>query len=218
MNQYGELDFDDVSCPGTSGQELSDALARCDGGSAESSSQEVFGLGLSFGAYSDRGGRRRNEDSFLITDAISCVSDGIGGAEHGDVMSKLACSAVCGEWDSLPGSEMSAEERMRRSILGADSFLTKVGMGLGGGPGATIVAVASAGGALVFGAVGDSRAFVLDERGLLSVFPETGREADAGNALSAALGYGMLEGGYEPRVTSLRVSRGARVLLCTDGV
>lgn len=174
---------------------------------------------MEFGAYSDQGGRRRNEDYCTITDSISCVSDGIGGAEHGNVMSRLACATMCEEWDGLLEYEERPQERMRLALVRTDAFLTSVAMRLGGGPGATIVAVAQAGDDLVFGSVGDSRAFVLGKRGFESVFQDSGRESDTTNALSAALGYGMLEKDKgAANVASLCGKDGISTLLCTDGV
>ena len=176
-------------------------------------------LRMTFGARSDQGGRRRNEDSCAIAETISCVSDGIGGADYGDVMSKLVVATMCEEWDGLAGSDVGAEERMRLALERTDEFLSRVASRLGGGPGATVVAVAQVDDALIFGSVGDSRAFLLDSRGLVPVFPDSGRESDQGNALSSALGYGMLQRDRDvASVTSLKEEEGARVLLCTDGV
>lgn len=174
---------------------------------------------LSFGAYTEQGGRLRNEDNFCIFDDFACVSDGIGGAEHGDVMSKLACSIMRDEWEALAKDDLDAESRMREAFAKTDAFLTKVSQGLGGGPGATLVATARMGDQLIFGSVGDSRAYVFLDTGLSPVFEESGRVYEDGNTLSAAMGYNMFSGDKSAaNILTIPVAAGLKLLLCTDGV
>lgn len=176
-------------------------------------------LELSLGADTDVGGRLRNEDFCLVTETFSCVSDGIGGAEYGDVMSKLACTSAREEWEALDSTNMAPEERMRTTLVNVDRFLTKVGKRLGRGPGATIVVSARIGDSLVFGTVGDSRAFLLTDKGFSSVFQDTGRVWGKENELSVALGYGMLaKDRTKANVSTIRGVAGMKFLLCTDGV
>ena len=177
--------------------------------------RRIFALG----AHTSKGGRWRNEDSLVISGDFACVSDGIGGARHGDVTSRLACSTMRDEWEALSEQGLSLGERMRLALSHVDSFLSTVAARLGGGPGATIVAMACEASSLVVGSVGDSRAYVLDGETAVPVLPETGRVQDGDNALSAALGYGMLsldEGLAE--IAEVPIADGFRVLLCTDGV
>ena len=183
-------------------------------------------------ASSERGARLRNEDSFHVGKDIAVVSDGIGGAPYGDIISQLCCRAFEDEWkrlDSLAGSERGrwdlAEWRMARAVAAVDGFVSRVSGYLGEGSGATLVAAARDGGDMVFGRVGDSVAFVLQEDGALQpVFEESGRAAGRGNALEAALGYGMVcsrNGALrldKVHTAKVPLREGLRVLLCSDGV
>lgn len=168
---------------------------------------------------SERGGRLRNEDSYRLSPLVACVSDGIGGARYGDVMSKLVCAALLDEWAHLDGCDLSGEDRMRTALRKTDEFVSRVSECLGGDSGATVVAVARMGSDLLFGSVGDSRAFLLHDGKTCAVFDELGRENLASNRLVSALGYGMVcrsEAGV--CVGRVPGSIGDAFVLCTDGV
>ena len=65
---------------------------------------------MSVGAYagaSDTGRkRRRNEDSYVVAPPLFAVADGMGGAQAGEVASKLAAAAL---EDTDPGALSGAE-------------------------------------------------------------------------------------------------------------
>lgn len=177
------------------------------------------GFSCDVGAYSSRGSRGRNEDSFFIEPGLLCVSDGIGGAPHGDVMSKVCCGAFC-EAIREPASEgLRLGDWLLDRVLKADSLVTKVGNYLGGGPGATLVAAVALGEKVAFISVGDSAVFVYADGKLSSVFESVGREPGKANTLSAAMGYGMLcSKPEEVRIKILDSVPGETILACTDGV
>lgn len=173
-----------------------------------------------FGANSDRGGRPYNEDSFgFCFRELCCVSDGIGGGAHGDIMSELCCGALRDEWLMGAGDPFSAEHRIRVAYTHADGFVSRVGSYLGGDSGATLVSASLAGSSLVFAAVGDSMAFLLRDGVLGCVFEHDGRKAGRGNELFSAFGFrDVCEDPLAMQVEVLDAREGDVVLLCSDGV
>ena len=67
---------------------------------------------MTLGAYaraSDTGKkRRRNEDSYVVAPPIFAVADGMGGAQAGEVASKLAAAAL----EDTDSGSSSGQERV----------------------------------------------------------------------------------------------------------
>ena len=162
---------------------------------------------LCVGVSSHRGPRQRNEDyaSFSWKENFFAVSDGIGGAPYGDVMSRLACSAAVRAFDE--GEDVYAAFRLANEVTSVVSDL------LGERSGATLLLAEWQGAILRIASVGDTRAFVLRD-GQLRAITDLGRASVNSNALSKAVGYGAID----PDVVEERLVAGDRVLLCTDGV
>jgi len=112
----------------------------------------------SYAGASDTGRkRRRNEDSYVIAPPIFAVADGMGGAQAGEIASKLAAAAL---EDTDPGSKSGAErvtsliqEANRRVHQRAIADPTTSGMGT------TMTVALVEGTKVTFGHVGDSRAY-----------------------------------------------------------
>lgn len=105
--------------------------------------------------------RRRNEDNYVVAPPLFAVADGMGGAQAGEVASRLAASALeSGDDGSLRGVERVAaliREANRRVYERATSDPTASGMG-------TTMTVALVEGSTVsIGHVGDSRAYLVRE-------------------------------------------------------
>ena len=116
----------------------------------------------SYARASDTGRkRRRNEDSYVVAPPLFAVADGMGGAQAGEVASKLAAAAL---EDTDPGS-LSGPERLvsliqeanRRVYERAASDPSTSGMGT-----TMTVALVETGGVTI-GHVGDSRAYLVRE-------------------------------------------------------
>jgi serine/threonine protein phosphatase PrpC len=112
------------------------------------------------GRASDTGKKRRhNEDSYVVAPPLFAVADGMGGAQAGEVASKLAAAAL---EETDPGSG-GAEERLvaliqeanRRVHDRANTDPSTTGMGT------TITAAIVEGNRVTFGHVGDSRAYLV---------------------------------------------------------
>jgi protein phosphatase len=115
------------------------------------------------GAYavaSDRGRRRRhNEDNYVVAPPLFAVADGMGGAQAGEVASRLAASALeGGDSDGLDGParvDALIQEANRRVYDRASSDPTASGMGTT----MTVALVEEM--TVAMGHVGDSRAYLV---------------------------------------------------------
>jgi PPM family protein phosphatase len=118
---------------------------------------------VTLGAYaraSDTGRkRRRNEDSYVVAPPLFAVADGMGGAQAGEVASKLAAAAL----EDTDSGSSSGQERVvsliqeanRRVYARANADPATSGMG-------TTMTVALVEGQVVtIGHVGDSRAYLV---------------------------------------------------------
>jgi serine/threonine protein phosphatase PrpC len=114
----------------------------------------------SIGRESNTGNkRRRNEDSFVVAPPLFAVADGMGGAQAGEVASKLAAAAL---EDTDPGTAGGVErvveliqEANRRVYERSNTDPAASGMGT------TITAAFVEGTSVAFGHVGDSRAYLV---------------------------------------------------------
>ncbi|MFL5926747.1 MAG: Stp1/IreP family PP2C-type Ser/Thr phosphatase [Gaiellaceae bacterium] len=107
--------------------------------------------------------RRRNEDSYVIAPPLFAVADGMGGAQAGEVASGLAAGALEESGANGGGERRVTEliqEANRRVHHRATTDATTAGMGT-----TITAALVEPDGRVVFGHVGDSRAYLLrDDR------------------------------------------------------
>ena len=111
---------------------------------------------LQHAAVTDPGRRRRrNEDAYVVQPPLFAVADGMGGAQAGEIASRIAAS-VLRDTAAEPGTDAVAEliqEANRRVYEAAASDEARAGMGT------TMTAALVAGGTVRIGHVGDSRAY-----------------------------------------------------------
>jgi len=174
--------------------------------------------------------RRRNEDSFVREPPLFAVADGMGGAQAGEVASRLAAAAFreFHEADELdPEGRVAAiiQEANRRIYERARSDAQASGMGT------TITAALVSGGSVSIGHVGDSRAYRLrqgkleqltEDHSLVADLVRSGRltpeEADAHpqrSVITRALGTDL-----QVDVDTFTVEAQADdvIVLCSDGL
>jgi PPM family protein phosphatase len=174
--------------------------------------------------------RRRNEDAFVHDPPLFAVADGMGGAQAGEVASRLAAAAFreFHEADELDPEERVAaiiQEANRRIYERARSDAQASGMGT------TITAALLVGNAVAVGHVGDSRAYRLrgdrleqltEDHSLVADLVRSGRltaaEADTHpqrSVITRALGT-------DPEVDvdtfTVDAEPGDVFLLCSDGL
>jgi PPM family protein phosphatase len=105
--------------------------------------------------------RRHNEDSYVVEPPMFAVADGMGGAKAGEVASGLAAAALKeGGTDGRSGEERVTQliqEANRRVFRRANEDRDASGMGT------TMTVALVEDGRVVFGHVGDSRAYLIRE-------------------------------------------------------
>jgi len=113
-----------------------------------------------FTAATDTGRkRRRNEDAYVVAPPLFAVADGMGGAQAGEVASKLAAAALSDtDAGSLTGTERvtSLFQEANRRIYERSATDPAVS-----GMGTTMTVALVEGDEVVIGHVGDSRAYLL---------------------------------------------------------
>lgn len=112
-------------------------------------------------AYKTDTGRQRtaNEDSYFAGAPVFAVADGMGGAQAGEVASRIAAGA----FERGVSSEGSAESQLRDIALEANREIHDLAQkdSSRAGMGTTLTAALVHGDEVSFGHVGDSRAYVL---------------------------------------------------------
>ncbi len=174
--------------------------------------------------------RRRNEDSFVQAPPLFAVADGMGGAQAGEVASRLAAAAFreFHEADDLDPEERVAtiiQEANRRIYERAKSDAQASGMGT------TITAALVAEGGVAVGHVGDSRAYRLrngqleqltEDHSLVADLVRSGRltpdEADSHpqrSVITRALGTDLH---VDVDTFTAEAEAGDVFVLCSDGL
>ncbi|MGW5677367.1 protein phosphatase 2C domain-containing protein [Streptomyces sp. NPDC003860] len=209
-------------------------------------------------AVSDRGLRHhRNEDAFAISTTalpdgspavVAIVCDGVSSATRPDEASQAASRTACDTLTAALPRGVHPEQAMREAIVDAAAAVNALAAPAPGGdpldqdqhrqqnaPACTVVGAVSAGGLLVVGWVGDSRAYwVPDDRaapaarlteddswaaqmvaaGLMS---EAEAYADErAHAITGWLGADAYE--LDPHTAVFRPDRPGVVVVCTDGL
>src|SRR5262245_54823529 len=136
-----------------------------------------------YAVASDTGRRRlRNEDNYVVAPPLFAVADGMGGAQAGEVASRLAASALeAGDSDGLDGlARLDAliQEANRRIYDRASTDPSASGMGT------TMTVALVEGMTVAIGHVGDSRAYLVrgdrmeqltDDHSLVAELLKTGK-------------------------------------------
>jgi serine/threonine protein phosphatase PrpC len=174
--------------------------------------------------------RRRNEDAFVLDPPLFAVADGMGGAQAGEVASRLAAAAFreYHEADRLePAERVEAiiKEANRRIYERARTDAEVSGMGT------TVTAAILTNGRVSIGHVGDSRAYrvrdgeleqLTEDHSLVADLMRSGRltpeEADAHpqrSVITRALGT---DADVDVDTVTVDVQPGDLFLLCSDGL
>jgi len=182
--------------------------------------------------------RANNEDYFLVVRPLGLyvVADGMGGAQAGEHASRLASETVRDIIQSNAGQQNAADgvpdglvdafiEANHRVMTAAQTDPSMEGMGT------TLVAALQRGDELLIASVGDSRAYVFNQGRLQQLTEdqtwvnEVGRRLGLDDAMLKThpmrhvltMAVGVSD---QLRVHTSRVeaSRGAQILLCTDGL
>ena len=174
--------------------------------------------------------RRRNEDAFVCEPPLFAIADGMGGAQAGELASRLAAAAIeeagaaAGDAEAVAAAVRAANARIFERSLTDPAV---AGMGTT----ATVALVDEHAGTLTIAHVGDSRGYryrdgVLEQlttdHSLVAELVRTGRltEAEAAvhphrSVITRALGT---EAEVEVDTRTLELAPGDLILLCSDGL
>jgi serine/threonine protein phosphatase PrpC len=173
--------------------------------------------------------RRRNEDAFVCEPPLFAVADGMGGAQAGEVASRLAAESLReadrGELSSIERTVELIREANRRVFAYSSENVSARGMGT------TMTVALAESGRVTIGHVGDSRAYVLrdgrlsqltQDHSLVAELVRSGRispeEADSHpqrSVITRALGT---DPEVDIDVFSFGAKEGDLFLLCSDGL
>ncbi len=181
------------------------------------------------GAITDPGRKRRhNEDAYVIEPPLFAIADGMGGAQAGEVASRLATAALKESGPGSGGEQRIADliqEANRRVYDRSSSDPNTSGMGT------TITVALVEDDAVAFGHVGDSRAYLVreatmeqltEDHSLVNELLKTGKlsreEAETHpqrSVITRALGT---DPDVDVDTFSVRAEDGDLFLLCSDGL
>jgi protein phosphatase len=185
-------------------------------------------LGRSAGRTDPGRKRLRNEDAFVCEPPLFAVADGMGGAQAGELASRLAAAALREGRADVVSEERIVEllrEANRRVYARASEDAAASGMGT------TVTVALVEGDRVVFGHVGDSRAYLIrdgelsqvtDDHSLVAELVRSGRlspeEADSHpqrSVITRALGT---DAEVDVDTFSIEAKPGDLFLLCSDGL
>jgi serine/threonine protein phosphatase PrpC len=173
--------------------------------------------------------RRHNEDAYVVEPPLFAVADGMGGAKAGEVASGLAASALKdGDTDGASGEDRVTEliqEANRRVFRRATEDRDASGMGT------TMTVALVEDDRVVFGHVGDSRAYLIrdgaieqltDDHSLVAELVRSGRltpeEAEAHPQRSVITRAVGTEPDVDVDTFVIEPTEGDLFLICSDGL
>jgi protein phosphatase len=174
--------------------------------------------------------RRQNEDAFVCDPPLFAIADGMGGAQAGELASRLAAAAI-----EEAASAVSDEQDVVGVVRAANALIFERSLHdpavAGMGTTATVALVDERAGVLTLAHVGDSRAYryrgreleqLTTDHSLVAELVRSGRltEAEAAvhphrSVITRALGT---EAEVEVDTKTVDVAAGDLVLLCSDGL
>lgn len=174
--------------------------------------------------------RRQNEDAFVCEPPLFAIADGMGGAQAGELASRLAAAAI-----EEAGAVVSDEEGVAGAVRVANARIFERSLAdpavAGMGTTVTVALVDEHTGTLTLAHVGDSRAYryrareleqLTTDHSLVAELVRSGRltEAEAAvhphrSVITRALGT---EADVEVDTLSLDLAPGDLILLCSDGL
>ncbi|MGH2997095.1 MAG: Stp1/IreP family PP2C-type Ser/Thr phosphatase, partial [Gaiellaceae bacterium] len=174
--------------------------------------------------------RRRNEDAYVLEPPLFVVADGMGGAQAGEVASRLAAAAFR---EYHEADELEPEARVRAIVQEANRRIYERALAdaEASGMGTTITAALVEPGAVTIGHVGDSRAYRLREGKLEQLTqdhslvadlirsgrltPEEAETHPQRSVITRALGT---DAEVDVDTLTVEASPGDVFLLCSDGL
>lgn len=186
--------------------------------------------------------RETNEDAYAIwvsddgRRGFFAVCDGMGGAQAGEIASKLAIDAFCAEMEPLKAGAFTLKKAQEQIQKAADSanrsiYMSALEIPERAGMGTTMVSMTCNAFSVAVGNIGDSRAYLADENGLNQLTedhslvhemirrgeltPEQAVRHPSRNVITRALG---VDDKVPCDLFALETKPGDMLLLCSDGL
>ena len=186
-------------------------------------------IGQRYGESDTGRKRRRNEDNYVVAPPLFAVADGMGGAQAGEVASRLAASALeAGDSDGLGGTtriDSLIQEANRRIYDRASTDPTASGMGT------TMTVAIVEGMTVAIGHVGDSRAYLVrggqmeqltEDHSLVNELLKTGKLSEEEAQVHPQRSVITRAVGTDPDVDvdgfTIEAQDGDVFLICSDGL
>jgi protein phosphatase len=190
----------------------------------------MLAIGRSAGLTDTGRKRRQNEDAFVCEPPLFAIADGMGGAQAGEVASRLAAAAI-----EEGATAIAGEEGVATVVRAANTRIFERAVHdpavAGMGTTATVAVVSEEAGTVTLAHVGDSRAYLYragaleqltTDHSLVGELVRSGRltEAEAAvhphrSVITRALGT---DAEVEVDTLTVEVAPGDLVLLCSDGL
>ena len=184
--------------------------------------------------FSAKGRRENNEDYVLSRQLLSgysihLLADGMGGHEHGEIASMLACEAIAGYLGpNLANSDIVST--LQQSVINANSMMLSNSQELGAKMGTTIAGALIQGNKANIFWLGDVRIYHFRRNELLfqsedhSIISELKKQGTVspkemeryGNIVTQSLSGHEIENNIP--ITTLNIIPGDLILLCSDGL
>jgi protein phosphatase len=180
-------------------------------------------------AHSDTGRkRRRNEDAYVMRPPLFAVADGMGGAQAGEIASRLAAEALRDD-----GGDGGGEDRVQELVQTANRRVYERASAdaAASGMGTTVTVALVGGDEVTIGHVGDSRAYLIrageltqltEDHSLVGelirsgkLSPEEAESHPQRSVITRALGT---DPDVDVDVFSVQAEPGDLFLLCSDGL
>lgn len=170
--------------------------------------EESYGIAFRVGVHSSQGPRGENDDYALSGELDTCfaISDGIGGAPFGNIISRTACNVALSAFGEGKDCQKAFAQANQAAITVKEWIDSP-------SSGATLLLAEQRNTIMQFAWVGDTVAYRL-RAGCFEQLTEIGRQGQS-NALDSAIGYDAF---LEPRITECDILPDDRFLLCSDGV
>jgi PPM family protein phosphatase len=173
--------------------------------------------------------RRRNEDNYVVAPPLFAVADGMGGAQAGEVASKLAASAL----EGADSEELSGLERVGALIQKANRrvYDRATNDPSASGMGTTMTVALVEGMSVAMGHVGDSRAYLVrgdtmeqltEDHSLVNELLKSGKLSEAEAQAHPQKNVIIRAVGTDPDVDvdafTIEAEEGDVFLICSDGL
>lgn len=171
--------------------------------------------------FSETGKRIANQDICRVVEmpkqnrCLLVVCDGMGGHAMGDAAAETVCNAVCNFWEDNPGKSDCEEKVLTAFAHASEALYYRSWMVRPIEMGTTLVMASVENNTVTIAHCGDSRCYLLRNG---EVVHRTADHSRPGTEIVTRCFFSMDPEVAIPDITRIKVEKGDRIFLCTDGV